>query len=143
MQDAHPLAFISRALGPKWQRLFVYEKELLAIVFAVQKWEQYLTGTHFIIKTDQNSLKWLLQQKISTPFQQFWLSKLLGFDYEIQYKKGKENVAADALSRVNGVEILFMAISTVSSDIESIINHNYTLDAHLVKLMSELQQNNG
>ena len=143
MQDAHPLAFISRALGPKWQRLFVYEKELLAIVFAVQKWEQYLTGTHFIIKTDQNSLKWLLQQKISTPFEQFWLSKLLGFDYEIQYKKGKENVAADALSRVNGVEILFMAISTVSSDIESIINHSYTLDAHLVQLMSELQQNNG
>ncbi|XP_056692219.1 uncharacterized protein [Spinacia oleracea] len=38
MQEGHPLAFISRALGPKWQKLSVYEKELLAIVFAVQKW---------------------------------------------------------------------------------------------------------
>ena len=42
IQDNYPLAFISRALGPKWQRLSVYEKELLAVVFSVQKWEQYL-----------------------------------------------------------------------------------------------------
>ncbi|XP_074346216.1 uncharacterized protein LOC141684986 [Apium graveolens] len=69
MQRNHPLAFISRSLGPKWQKLSVYEKELLAIVFSVQKWEQYLSSGHFIIKTDQKSLKWLLQQKVSTPFQ--------------------------------------------------------------------------
>ena len=62
MQDHHPLAFISRALGPRWQKLSVYEKELLAIVFAVQKWEQHVSGNHFIIRTDQKSLKWLLQQ---------------------------------------------------------------------------------
>ena len=143
MQESHPLAFISRALGPKWQKLSVYEKELLAIVFAVQKWEQYLTGNHFIIKTDQKSLKWLLQQKISTPFQQFWLSKLLGFDYEIQYKQGKENIAADALSRVNGAEILCLAISTVSSDIEILINQSYGFDSHLKQVLETLQQNNG
>lgn len=56
-------------------------------------------GDHFIIKVDQKSLKWLLQLKISIPFQQFWSSKLMGFYYEIQYKAGKENVVADALSR--------------------------------------------
>lgn len=71
MQDKHPLAYISRSLGPRWQKLSVYEKELLAIVFAVQKWEQYLMNSHFIVRTDQKSLKWLLQQKVSTPFQQF------------------------------------------------------------------------
>lgn len=71
MQGGHPLAFLSKALGPKWQKLSVYEKELLAIVTAVQKWEQYLSGQQFVIRTDQKSLKWLLQQKISTPFQQF------------------------------------------------------------------------
>ena len=38
MQDSHPLAYIGRTLGPKWQGLSVYEKELLALVFAVQKW---------------------------------------------------------------------------------------------------------
>jgi len=38
-QKRHPIAFISKKLGPKWQQLSVYEKELLAIVFAVRKWE--------------------------------------------------------------------------------------------------------
>ena len=84
------MAFISKSLGPKWQNLSVYEKELLAIVTAVQKWEQYLLGGHFIIRTDQKSLKWLLQQKISTPFQHFWLSKLLGFDRSEERRVGKE-----------------------------------------------------
>lgn len=104
-------------MGPKWQKLSVYEKELLAIVFSVQKWEQYLSGGHFIIKTDQKSPKWLLQKKVSTPFQQFWLSNLLSFDYEIQYKSGKENIATDALSRAQGAEIMCLAISVVYSNL--------------------------
>ena len=79
-QGRRPVAFISKKLGPKWQKLSVYEKELLAIIFGVQKWEQYLLGRPFIIKTDQKSLKHLLEQKITTPFQQFWLSKLMGLD---------------------------------------------------------------
>lgn len=88
MQDYHPIAYISRSSGPKWKKLSVYEKEWLAIVFAVQKWEPYLMSSHFIIKTDQKILKWLLLQKVSTPFQQFWLPKLMGFNYKIQYKFG-------------------------------------------------------
>ncbi|KAL8129135.1 hypothetical protein V2J09_018290 [Rumex salicifolius] len=43
MQDHHPIRFISRALGPKDQSLFVYEKELLAVVHAMQSWSAYLT----------------------------------------------------------------------------------------------------
>lgn len=140
MQANHPLAFISRALGPRWQKLSVYEKELLAIVFAVQKWEQYLMGTHFVIKIDQKSLKWLLQQKVSTPFQQFWLSKLMGFDYEIQYKSGKENIAADALSRVQGAELLTMVVSALSSDLTELLKASYALDDHLMELITQLQQ---
>ena len=60
-QDRHLIAFISKKLGPRWQKLSVYEKELLAIVFAVQRWEQYLIGRPFTIKTDQQSLKHLLE----------------------------------------------------------------------------------
>lgn len=54
-QDNHPIAFISKTLGSRWQILSVYAKELLAVVFAVQKWEQYLTSQKrsFIIKTDK------------------------------------------------------------------------------------------
>ncbi|XP_021766248.1 uncharacterized protein LOC110730736 [Chenopodium quinoa] len=135
-----PLAFISRSLGSKWQKLSVYEKELLAMVFAVQKWEQYLTGSHFLVKTDQKSLKWLLQQKISTPFQQFWLSKLMGFDYEIQFRVGKENTVFDALSRVTGAEILLCAITVVDSNLVQCITDSYQLDDNTMVILTKLSQ---
>ncbi|WOH09911.1 hypothetical protein DCAR_0729371 [Daucus carota subsp. sativus] len=140
MQRNHPLAFISRSLGPKWQKLSVYEKELLAIVFPVQKWEQYLSDGHFIIRTDQKSLKWLLQQKVSTPFQQFWLSKLLGFDYEIQYKHGKENLVADALSRAKGAEILYLAIFVIASNVEDLIKDSYKGDQWIENILQSFQR---
>lgn len=78
---------MSKGLTLKHQSLFAYEKELLAIVMATQKWNMYLQGNHFVIKTDHQSLKFLLEQRLSTLFQQKWLAILLGLDYEIVYKK--------------------------------------------------------
>lgn len=140
MQEGHPLAFISRSLGPKWQQLSLYENELPAIFFAVQKWEKHLMGNHFLIRTDQKSLKLLLQQKIFTHFQQFWLSKLMGFDYEIQYKSGKENITADALSRVQGAEVLLIALSMVDSNLSALILASYQLDDHLKSVLHSLTE---
>lgn len=102
MQKGRPLAFLSKGLAGKHQHFSTYEKELLAIVLATKKWYTYLQGNHFIIKTDHQSLKYLLEQKLSTLLQQKWLAKLMGLDYEIVYKKGVENKVADALSRVQG-----------------------------------------
>lgn len=59
-----------------------------------------MVGNHFIIQTNHHSLKYFLEGKAHTPFQQKWVTKLLGFDYEIQYKRGCDNQDADALSRV-------------------------------------------
>lgn len=87
----HPIAFISKALSLRQQALPVYEKELLAILMVVKQWHHFLIVKHFVIKTDQQSLKHLLDQKMTTPLQQTWLAKLMGYDYEICYKKGVEN----------------------------------------------------
>ncbi|KAL0411111.1 UNVERIFIED_CONTAM: hypothetical protein Slati_3700800 [Sesamum latifolium] len=81
------------------QDLSVSEKEFLAILHVVHKSKYYLCGHHFIIKTDHQSIKHILEQKADTALQQKWISKLLGLDYEVKYKIGKENKPADALSR--------------------------------------------
>nr|GEU83440.1 hypothetical protein [Tanacetum cinerariifolium] len=60
----------------------------------------YLLDRHFKIRTDHFNLKYMLDQRITTLFQSKWLPKLLGFDYDIEYKKGVDNAAAVALSRI-------------------------------------------
>ncbi|GJS18672.1 retrotransposable element Tf2 [Tanacetum coccineum] len=50
---------------------------------------------HFKIRIDHFSLKYVLDQRLTTPFQSKWLPKLLGFDDEIEYKKGADNAAAE------------------------------------------------
>lgn len=117
MQEGHPITFINKALAPKHMELSTYEKELLALVYAVQKWGHYLLGSHFIIRADHLSLKYLLDQKITTLMQQKWLTKLLVYDYEIIYKFGHENRAADTLYRqqLEG-SVVFNALSVVQTD---------------------------
>ena len=61
-------------------------------------------GRPFTVKTDQQSLKYLLEQKIGTSAQQKWFAKLLGYNFVVEYKKGKENLVAGALSRKVEIE---------------------------------------
>ena len=56
MQDGHPLAYLSKALGPRSRGLSAYEKEYLAILLVVQQWCSYLQHWEFIIYSDQQSL---------------------------------------------------------------------------------------
>jgi len=59
MQDHHPIAYISRHLNNQQQSYSTYEKELLTVL----KWRNYLLNTHFIIRTDHRSLKFILAKK--------------------------------------------------------------------------------
>lgn len=114
LQNGHPLAFISKPLGPKTKGLSTYEKEYLAILIVVDHWRQYLQHAEFTIYTDQKSLVHLNDQRLNTPWQQKVFSKLLGFQYKLMYKKGLENSAVDALSRKPHAESHLLAISVVS-----------------------------
>lgn len=89
----------------------------MAILYAVERWRPYLQQGEFIIKTDQRSLVHLEDQRLTTPWQQKAMLKLLGLQFKIVYKKGVENIVADALSRrpqSEAVEMLQVAaVSTV------------------------------
>jgi hypothetical protein len=61
-----PIAFFSQALQGKQLLLSTYEMEILALVMAVQKWRPYILRRHFVVRSDQHSLKYLWSQKIST-----------------------------------------------------------------------------
>ncbi|MCH96095.1 hypothetical protein A2U01_0017078, partial [Trifolium medium] len=79
-----------------------YEKELMALVLSIQHWRHYLLGRQFVVYTDHKSLKHFLKQRVTSPDQQCWLAKLLGYQFEVKYKAGLDNKAADALSRCHG-----------------------------------------
>jgi len=112
-QQNHPIAFVSRSLGPRNRGLSVYEKEYLAILLAVQKWRSYLQLREFIIRTDHQSLTHLTGQRLHTEWQQKALTKLMGLQYKVVYKKGILNGAADALSRKLNPDSQVFSVSTV------------------------------
>jgi hypothetical protein len=69
MQENKPIAFLSQALKGKALHMLTYENELFALVTAIQKWWPYLLGKSFVVWTGQQSLKFLLEQKVGTHFQ--------------------------------------------------------------------------
>ncbi|KAJ0938964.1 putative nucleotidyltransferase, Ribonuclease H [Helianthus annuus] len=98
-QEDHPVAYFSKGFSPSNRLKSTYDRELLALVLAVQKWNHYLLGHHFFIRTDHYTLKFLLEQRITTTEQQRLLLKLMPYDFSISHRAGKENRGADALSR--------------------------------------------
>eukprot|EP00253_Pinus_taeda_P020808 PITA_20808 len=114
---------------------------MLAILHALKKWRPYLMGRHFKVKTDHDSLKYFLEKRLSSEEQQKWVTKMLGYDFEIIYKKGKKNVVADALSiKDEDVEALLYAISIIQPDWIKEAREKWKNDGEIWALIQKLQQ---
>ncbi|RUA04545.1 MAG: hypothetical protein DSY43_06060 [Gammaproteobacteria bacterium] len=98
--DEHPIAYASRKLQPREQKLSTTEKECLGIVWAVELFRYYLYGRTFKLQTDHNPLVWLNQVREKSRKLLRWSITLQEYDILFEHKSGKQNVNADALSRV-------------------------------------------
>jgi hypothetical protein len=87
MQDGRLFPFTRKQLSERQLGQFDYGKEMLAILHAVDLWRPYLLRKFFQIKTYHRSLKYFLEQRISSPEKHKWLTKMFGYDYDIIYKK--------------------------------------------------------
>jgi hypothetical protein len=143
MQEDRPIAYMSQTLSDRAQNKSVYERELMAIVVAIQKWRPYLLGRHFKVHTDQKSLKHITEQKIMGEDQQKWIAKLIGFDFEVKYKPGKDNSAADALSRQMQYSTITMVQCEVWEGLEEEIQNDEKLKAIVQALIGDPLSHSG
>ncbi|GJT05971.1 retrotransposon-related protein [Tanacetum coccineum] len=85
----------------------------------------------------------MLDQRLTTPFQSKWLPKLLGFDYDIEYKKGVDNAAADALSRIERQGELFSLLAGTSNELLDAVIATWSTDPVLKTIVDGLKNNIG
>lgn len=136
-QDNHPIAYLSRALGVKNQKLSVYEKEFLAVIMAIDKWRPYLQRGIFTIVTDHKSLCHLQDQKLTSDLQRKAMAKMVGLQFQFRYRKGSDNNVADALSRVRQVYTI-SAISVCQPIWMQEVLNAYKTDSVAMELLAQL-----
>jgi transposase InsO family protein len=137
----HPCAFISKQLSDAEKNWATYDKELLAIKHATEKWRPYLASGHFDVYTDHMPLQYL-RSKSKLPRRQIdYLDWLAQFDFTPHYKPGTQNAVADALSRRREVEALnAMMVIDGNQEFKEIVKQGYQNDPYFARLQALKRQ---
>ncbi|XP_017644596.1 uncharacterized protein LOC108485277 [Gossypium arboreum] len=98
-QEGKPMAYFSEKLSGAPLNYPTYDKEMYALIQTLEIWKQYLWPKEFVIHSDHELLKHIKGQHKLNKRHVKWVEFLESFPYVIRYKKGKENIMADALSR--------------------------------------------
>ena len=134
------IAFASRTLQPAERNYSTTEQELLAIIWAVKRFRPYLYGTVFKLITDHKPLTHLNSSTSTSSRLYRWKLALSEYTFDIAYKKGKENVNADALSRIEYVT----SIGEVDTGItDGEMAKRQVGDLEIQKLKTKVEANGG
>jgi hypothetical protein len=123
-----PITFASRTLSPAEKKYSQLEKEGLAIIFAVKKFHQYLSGRKFTIYSDHQPLKYLFSESRQVPVMaasrvQRWALTLGAYQYTIEHRPGSKMANADALSRLPLPDHPSDSQVPTPGDIDLLMNH--------------------
>ena len=101
LQDKCPVAYASRSLTNAESRYAQIEKELLAVQFSLEGFQQYIYGKKVTIESDHKPLEAIVKKALASapPRLQRILLRMQKYDYTLEYKPGKELVLPDMLSR--------------------------------------------
>ena len=106
-QQGRPAAFFSQTLSNNKTKHHAVEKEAAAIVEALQQWCHFLLGRHFKVITDQKNISYMYDNKHKSKIKNDkisrWRVELSQYKFDIIYRPGKENAAADGLSRIAAI----------------------------------------
>ena len=128
MQEGKPVAFFLEKLNGAQLNYPVYDKELYALVRVLEVWQHYLWPKEFIIHSDHEALKFLKSQSNLNKRHAKWVEFIESFPYIIKYKKGKDNVVADALSRKN-ILLTHLDVKVPGYELGEAHNDEYEHDA--------------
>ncbi|XP_045445671.1 uncharacterized protein LOC123653729 [Melitaea cinxia] len=139
-QKGRPVAFFSRSLNESEKRQPSIEKEACAIVEALGKWRHFLIGRHFLLITDQQFVAFMFNKthsnKIKNEKIERWRLEFSCFKYDIVYRPGKQNFAADTLSRV------CMHINTLSNSSKLVELHRSLCHPGITRMVHWVRSKN-
>ncbi|XP_059360625.1 uncharacterized protein LOC132098573 [Carassius carassius] len=137
-----PVAYASRGLRPAERNTATYSSmrlEFLALKWAMaEKYREYLLGHKCVVRTDNNPLSHLATAKLGAT-EQRWAAELAAFDFEIQYRAGRTNQNADALSRLPSAGQMIGSGDSLGSVVPELLRRAVSLEPVQATTLSAIQ----
>ena len=115
--EEHPVAYLSRRCNERESKYSARRGEAIALWFAIKKWRPFLEGREFLVNSDHLSLRFLRQPQDDVKLQRIINELLEHFTFRVVYKKGKDHVDADAVSRCFSESHLVVVLLTTPNTV--------------------------